>query len=195
MSSPVCAALPLTPERFGDLEALFAQKGCSFARGCWCMEYREARRPAASDGPSRAALRKMSMRELAATLPSPGLIGYDAAGEPVGWTTLGPREFFAKLQRSPVMKPVDAVPVWSVVCFVVPSLFRGRGVASALLSHALHYARSQGARAIEGYPIDKPHRSQDQWLWHGAKRMFDRAGFREIARRRPERPIMRLDLD
>ena len=31
---------PLTPERFGDLEAIFNAKGCSVARGCWCMYYR-----------------------------------------------------------------------------------------------------------------------------------------------------------
>ena len=34
------SACPLTPKRFDDLEALFKQKGCSFARGCWCMDYR-----------------------------------------------------------------------------------------------------------------------------------------------------------
>jgi len=31
---------PLTPERWGDLEALFNARGCSVARGCWCMYYR-----------------------------------------------------------------------------------------------------------------------------------------------------------
>ena len=31
------------------------------------------------------------------------------------------REDYAKLRRSAVMKPVDDVPVWSIVCFVVPS--------------------------------------------------------------------------
>ena len=31
---------PLTPERWPDLETLFNAKGCSVARGCWCMYYR-----------------------------------------------------------------------------------------------------------------------------------------------------------
>ncbi len=31
---------PLTPSRWPDLEAVFAARGCSAARGCWCMYYR-----------------------------------------------------------------------------------------------------------------------------------------------------------
>jgi hypothetical protein len=30
---------PLTPDRWPDLEAVFRGKGCSVARGCWCMAY------------------------------------------------------------------------------------------------------------------------------------------------------------
>lgn len=134
------------------------------------------------------------MQELARKRPAPGLIGYDDERQPIGWVTLGPREAFARLQRSPVMKPVDDFPVWSIVCFVVPGPMRGRGVARELLGHAIDYARRRGARAVEGYPVDKPRRSQPQWLWHGAKSMFDAAGFVEIARRKPERPVMRLEL-
>jgi GNAT superfamily N-acetyltransferase len=194
MPTPLVATHPLTPERFGDLEALFAGKGCSFARGCWCMYYREVGRQTLPEGIALAEVRKARLRGLADGEPSPGLIGYDAADRPIGWVTLGPRESFAKLQRSPVMKPVDDQPVWSIVCFVVPSPYRGQGVATALLQHAIAYARDNGASIVEAYPVDKPHRSQDQWLWHGTKAMYDRAGFHEVARRKPERPVMRLTL-
>ena len=34
--------LPLTPERWLDLEAVFQAKGCSIARSCWCMAYRRS---------------------------------------------------------------------------------------------------------------------------------------------------------
>lgn len=186
MPLEVVTAQPLTPDRFEDLETLFAQKGCSFARGCWCMEYRESAR--------LAELRKERMRKLAAAAPAPGLIGYGADGRPLGWVSLGPREAFAKLARSPVMKPVDARPVWVIICFVVPSAHRGRGIASALLVHAVAHARASGAHLLEAYPIDKPGRSPGQWLWHGTRAMFDRAGFVEVARRKPRRPVMRLDL-
>jgi hypothetical protein len=38
---PALAIRPLTPERWPDLEAVFMARGCSVARGCWCMFYRE----------------------------------------------------------------------------------------------------------------------------------------------------------
>ena len=31
---------PLSEERWGDLETVFNARGCSVARGCWCMYYR-----------------------------------------------------------------------------------------------------------------------------------------------------------
>jgi GNAT superfamily N-acetyltransferase len=185
--------LPLSAVRFGDLEALFAARGCSIARGCWCMYYRETGKTVAPPATTVAEHRKQQLRALAGADPPPGLIGY-RGGTPVGWVTLGPREGYARLARSPIMKPVDAAPVWSIVCFVVPREFRGQGVATALLEGAIAYARRRGVRLLEAYPIDKPRRSQDDWMWHGALSMYAKAGFAEVARRRPHRPVVRLAL-
>ncbi len=123
----------------------------------------------------------------------PGLIGYRGK-VPVGWVSLGPRQEYAKLARSPVMKPVDDKPVWSVVCFVVPSEYRGQGVAQALLEGAVAYAGKRGATLVEAYPVDRSSRSHDDAMWFGAKSMYDRAGFSEVARRKPQRPVVRLKL-
>lgn len=92
------------------------------------------------------------------------------------------------------MQPVDNQPVWSLLCFVVPSPHRGRGVARALLARAVAHVRKRGARILEAYPVDKAERSHDDFIWHGAPSMLAAAGFREAARRTPERPGMRLDL-
>ena len=89
------------------------------------------------------------------------------------------------------MKPVDDKRVWSVVCFVVPAEHRGQGVARALLRAAVAYAKKQGAKLVEAYPVDKPGRSKDDAMWFGAKSMYDKAGFQEVARRKPHRPIVR----
>jgi len=104
----------------------------------------------------------------------------------------GPREDYARLKRSPVMKAVDEQPVWSVICFVVPAEYRHQGVAHALLKGAVAYARKQGATLVEAYPVDKPTRSKGDYMWFGAKSMYDKAGFREVARRKPQRPIVRI---
>ena len=49
-------------------------------------------------------------------------------------------------------------------------------------------------RILEAYPIDKAGPARDDWLWHGAMSMYDKAGFVEVAGRRAERPVVRLKL-
>jgi ribosomal protein S18 acetylase RimI-like enzyme len=184
--------LPLTPERWPDLEALFNAKGCSVARGCWCMHYRRSgARGSLPAGTTRAQADRADLKELVDAGTPPGLIGYRGK-VPVGWVSLGPRDEYARLKRSPVMKAVDDRPVWSIICFVVPSEHRGQGVAQALLDGAIAYAKKQGATLLEAYPVDKPGRSGDDQMWFGAKSMYDRAGFKEVARRKPQRPVVRL---
>ena len=92
------------------------------------------------------------------------------------------------------MKPVDEKPVWSIVCFFVDAKARHRGVAEALLKSAIGWAKKRRVTLLEAYPFDKPQRSVDDFMWFGAKAMFDRAGFVEVARRRPLRPVVRKRL-
>ena len=183
---------PLTRGRWPDLEALFNAKGCSVARGCWCMYYRRSgSRGPLRAGTTRAQANRAELKALLGSGEPPGLIGYRGK-VPVGWVSLGPRDDYAKLRRSPVMKAVDERPVWSIVCFVVPPQFRGRGVARALLVGAIAYARKRGVALLEAYPVDKPGRSNDDSMWFGAKSMYDAAGFEEVARRKPTRPVVRI---
>jgi hypothetical protein len=70
------AVRPLTADRWPDLEAVFEAKGCSIARGCWCMYYRESGRPALPAGTKPAEARKQRLHALAAADPPAGLIGY-----------------------------------------------------------------------------------------------------------------------
>src|SRR5437762_4563736 len=160
---------PLTRGRWPDLDALFNAKGCSVARGCWCMAYRRsgAQKPLLA-GMRRAEANRGGLKALVAAGKLPGLIGYRGK-VPVGWVSIGPREEYAKLKRSPVMKAVDERPVWSVICFVVPSEYRCQGVAQALLHGAIAYARKHGATLVEAYPVDKAVRSSDDAMWFGAK--------------------------
>ena len=183
---------PLTPERWADWEAVFGAPGCSMARGCGCMYYRlSGPPPPAPKGVTRAEANRRSFKALVDGGAFTGLIGY-RGDEPVGWISVAPREQYAKLQRSPVMKPVDDAPVWSIVCFVVPSAHRGHGVARALLEGAVAYGRRHGWRLLEAYPVDKPGPRSDDSMWFGARSMFDAAGFHEVACRKPGRPVMRL---
>jgi ribosomal protein S18 acetylase RimI-like enzyme len=63
-----------------------------------------------------------------------------------------------------------------------------------MLRAATDYARSSGARLVEAYPVDNEQRSHPDDMFFGAKSMYDRAGFREVARRKPTRPVVRKSL-
>ena len=184
---------PLTPDRWNDLVTLFNGRGGSQVRGCWCMFYRQSGRADIPSGMKAAEYNKRALKAAVDRGTVPGLLGY-RDGRPVAWVSLGPREDYAKLAKSPVMKPVDDKPVWSVVCFYTALDARGEHVAETMLEHAARYARANGARWLEAYPVDKSVRGRDDSMWFGAKAMYDRAGFTEVARRKPQRPIVRKGL-
>jgi hypothetical protein len=54
-------------------------------------------------------------------------------------------------------------------------------------------AIKRGARVVEGYPQDSSmEKTPDAFAWTGLPSAFHRAGFREVARRSPSRPIVRF---
>jgi GNAT superfamily N-acetyltransferase len=180
---------PVTRERWGDLVELFGERGAS--SGCWCMFFRlsggELGRM--SGRGTRAALRDLVDRDAV-----PGLLAY-WRDRPVGWCSVAPREQFPRVLRSPVLRPLDQRPAWSVVCFYVDRSARRQGVAAVLLDGAVERAASAGAELLEGYPRDAGgDRRASAELYVGTVSMFEAAGFREVARRSPTRPIMRREL-
>jgi GNAT superfamily N-acetyltransferase len=185
------AARPLDEDTWADLEALFGRPGGSIVRGCWCMFYRKS--GADSSSISASAGNKEQLRELVEQGTTPGLLGY-LDGTPVGWISLGQREDYLKLRRSPVMKPVDDAEVWSIVCTFVDKAHRGMGLQHKLLGAAIDFARDNGVRLLEAYPVDKPHRSHDDFMFFGSRTLYERAGFREVVRRSPTRLVMRRSL-
>jgi GNAT superfamily N-acetyltransferase len=85
--------------------------------------------------------------------------------------------------------------VWSIVCFYVVRGERGGGLAAALLDAAVDFAAEQGATAVEGYPRDTAGSTRHaNEMFVGSMSMFAAAGFEEVARRSPQRPIMRRTL-
>lgn len=178
--------LPLTPGRWEDFARLFGPNGA--CAGCWCQW---CRLPAAEFRKSRGGGARRIMRGLVSRGARPGLLAYEGR-EAVGWCAVGPREEFRRLTTSRVLKPVDSRAVWSAPCLFVARSHRRRGVAALLLREAARHARLRGARWIEGYPVDtRGGRQADAFLWWGTASAFRRAGYREVARRSPSRPIMR----
>jgi GNAT superfamily N-acetyltransferase len=177
---------PLSAERWRDLETLFGPRGAT--GGCWCMYWRL---PRAQFTAQKGEGTKNALRHLVESGAIVGLLAY-AQGQPVGWCAVAPRESYPVLERSRILKRVDEAPVWSVVCFFVSKTVRGRGVTTTLLRAAIEYAKRQGARIIEGYPVEpkKPH-VPAVFAWTGLASAFRQAGFVEVLRRSETRPIMR----
>ncbi len=177
---------PATADRWADLEAVMGPKGGS--GGCWCMLWRTSPKDydEGKAGKNRERLKTCTMSDV-----PPGILAYHN-DKPVGWCSVAPRSELPALERSRVLKPVDATPVWSVSCFVIVKGYRRKGVSLALLHAASAFVRVQGGTVLEGYPVET---SRDDYpavyAWTGLASTFTKAGFEEVARHSTTRPIMR----
>lgn len=177
---------PVTAQRWDDFEALFGPRGA--VGGCWCMWFRLKR---SEFDLQKGEGNRQAMRRIIDSGQIPGLLAYHE-DEPVGWCSVAPREAFPVLDRSPILKRVDDQPVWSVVCFFVARPYRQQGVSLQLLQAALDYAQENGARIVEGYPVEpKKGSTPDVFAYTGLASMFLQLGFVEAARRSETRPLMR----
>jgi GNAT superfamily N-acetyltransferase len=141
----------------------------------------------------RGDANRRALRARVRTDRPPGVLAY-ADGVPVGWCAIGPRAGYARLARSRVLAPVDDRPVWSVTCFFVARPWRARGLTRSLLEAAVGFARSRGATDVEAYPLDVGRGYPDAYAYTGLVSTFRAAGFREVARRAPTRPVMRRQI-
>jgi GNAT superfamily N-acetyltransferase len=176
---------PLTPDRWPDLVRLFGPRGA--CAGCWCMFWRLPRSDwdaGKGDGNKRRFAAVVRQGKPA------GVIAYDG-DVPVGWCAVAPRVDYVALERSRVLSRVDDEPVWSVSCFFILSSYRRKGLSLQLLNAAVECARAHGAAIVEGYPHDPRKKTGDAFIWNGVASTFERAGFREVVRRSPTRPMMR----
>ncbi|HEY6296217.1 MAG TPA: hypothetical protein VIX15_11180 [Streptosporangiaceae bacterium] len=79
-------------------------------------------------------------------------------------------------------------------CFYVRRTHRRRGVMGALIEAAVALAASAGAPAVEAYPVDTATPGHTGNLFPGTVAAFARHGFQVVARRKPDRPVMRRTL-
>jgi GNAT superfamily N-acetyltransferase len=167
---------PATAARFDDVATVLGPKNPG-SSVCWCLSHRlDSKTNRELVGPARGEY----VRELCAREVSPGVLAYED-NEVVGWAAVAPRSElpFARSRKIP---HVDEVPVWSVWCIRVRPGHRGRGISYALLDGAVSYARSRGAPAIEGYPVDNQGKKVDLTMAYvGTRGLFERGGFTKAA--------------
>lgn len=184
--SPAIETHPLTSDRWRDLSALFHRDRVT--SDCWCMWFRETN---AEFRARHGARNHDEFQRIVKAGTPPGVLAY-VDGKPAGWCAVAPREAYGRLRRSRVLAPVDDTPVWSITCFFIDSAHRGRGIGRALVEAAAALAAEHGARIVEAYPVDTAGRRIAAGdAYHGVASQFTSAGFAEVARRTPRRPIMR----
>lgn len=176
-----------TAEHWPALEDLFGRSGAS--NGCWCMYWRIG--PRYRQRPRED--NKDDLHQLVASGQPPGLLAFDG-DVAVGWCELAPRAELRWLASARYLQPVDDLPVWSLPCFYVRRVHRHAGISGALIEAALAVAAAAGAPALEAYPIDTTVPGHTANLFPGAASTFAAHGFHVIARRKPDRPIMRKPL-
>ncbi len=185
---------PAERVRFDDVATMLGPRNPT-SSVCWCLSHRvDAKTNRDLVGPARGEyVRNLCNRKVA-----PGVLAYDGE-EVVGWAAVAPRSElpFARSRKIP---HVDELPVWSVWCIRVRPGHRGRGISHFLLDGAVAYARSQGAPAVEGYPVDNNGKQVDLTMAYvGTRALFERAGFTKAADTEAvsggfPRVLMRLDL-
>ncbi|HEX8670646.1 MAG TPA: GNAT family N-acetyltransferase [Longimicrobium sp.] len=160
---------------FDDVRTMVGPKRPD-ANVCWCLSYRiPSKENVSLQGPARGE----KVAELMERGPI-GVLAYDG-DEVVGWAAVAPRAetTFARARAIP---HVDDADVWAVWCIRVRPGHRGKGISHSLLAGAVEYARSRGAPAIEGYPVDNQGGKVDLTMAYvGTRALFEKAGFRKAA--------------
>lgn len=203
------AIVPANRASWADLLAVFGSRDCG---RCCCQRFRTRGWfwDQATDEQRRESLRvQANCGDRSQRAATTGLVAYLTAsgpgepgrGEPVGWVAVEPRTEYPRLLGLPTVwkgrpgEDKDDDSVWAVTCFVVRRGYRRRGITYALAAAAADYARSSGARAVEGYAmITQPGREVTWGELHvGARQVFADAGFAEVSRPSVRRAVMRID--
>lgn len=181
----------LTEARWADLETLFGS--AAIPGRCWCMWWRVPLKEAQAnrgEGNRRALRQKVDDDQIV------GLLAY-VDGDPAGWCSVGPRESFGRLERSPALTAVPGQEpppgTWATVCFFVHRGYRRRKVAHALLEAAVELAARHGAPAFEAYPVrPRDGKLDTNSAFPGTHSMFAEHGFQAVDSKAPDRSIQMI---
>jgi GNAT superfamily N-acetyltransferase len=165
---------------WSDLEKLFESKGGP--HNCWCMVWRNMK--AGADRSDKSD-KKVSLKSYVENAFPVGLIGYYNS-EPIAWCSIAPRESYRELSGDNSLSDV-----WSLVCFFIKREFRQQGITEELIKEAIKYAKFNGAKYLEAYPVDP---KSPSYRFMGFKPIFDKMGFNFKHKAGERRYVMTLKL-
>jgi GNAT superfamily N-acetyltransferase len=198
-SERIFVTRPANKATWEDLQAIFGT--ADYPGRCYCQRFkaRDCHWSSLSHGERQRRLREQTRCDDPGAQTTSGLAAY-LGTEPVGWVAVEPRTAYERLVRTRTVwsgrqedKADDGV--WAVTCFVTRKGYRKRGITYALAAATVDFAREQGARALEGYPMITTPGKEITWgeLHVGSRQAFADAGFTEVSRPSVRRVVMRID--
>ena len=193
------SVIPASQASWADLQAVFGT--ADYPGMCYCQHYktRDCHWSSLSGEERHRRLREQTRCDDPGARTTSGLVAY-LGPEPVGWVAVEPRTAYPRLPKVRTVwsgrqedKTDDGV--WAVTCFVTRKGYRKRGITYALAAATVGFARDQGARALEAYPMITSPGKEITWgeLHVGSRQVFAEAGFTEVSHPSPRRVVMRMD--
>ncbi|MCL2136181.1 MAG: GNAT family N-acetyltransferase [Coriobacteriia bacterium] len=173
---------PLSPELAKDYFDFFEQRAFTDESPyrCYCQVYqmtKEQLQAASEDviglDPGQIA-RKVAEQQI----QDGALRGYlaYANGMSVGWCNANDR---ANYPEEPAFDMPFHAPAANrekaVICFEIAPEYRRMGIASALLDRVINDAKTEGFKAVVGFPVARSERFE--WDYPGPLQMYEKAGF------------------
>ncbi len=171
---------PVDKSNWIDLENFFESKGAPHS--CWCMVWRNMKE---GGDRSNKTDKKDALKEYVAQDLPIGLLCYDGS-EPIAWCSIAPRESYRELSGDNTIKGV-----WSLVCFYIKKEYRQKGITEELIAQAIEYAKNNGAKYLEAYPVDP---DSPSYRFMGFKPTFDKLGFDFKHKAGQRRYVMTMEL-
>jgi len=191
------ADLEVRPARASDeaaLGALFLRSDCA----CYCQYWTfpgdhrdwQLRMATAPQENARGLRQGLESGELRGVLAQ-------RDGVAVGWSRLSDASELGRLYGGRLYKGLpcfdgDRTAIMTIGCLLVDPAYRRQGVARALITAQLDYARALGARAVEAFPRGSLDVSDGE-QWMGPLPIYTELGF-GLAHDFPPYPVLRKHL-
>ncbi len=176
MASNGITIKPVDKTTWSDFERLFKSKGAPSY--CWCMAWRMTKEELKNNtSPSR----KKFIKKRVQTETPIGLLAYveDVA---IAWCSVAPRETYQRLGGKE-----DLDKVWSIACFFIKREFRNQGLVDQLIENAKKYAKKNGAKYVEAYPVEP---DSPSYRFMGFVSTFEKAVFNFVKKAGTRRHVM-----
>lgn len=167
---------PVTESTWKDFEAFFESRGAPSY--CWCMAWRMTKE---EQKHNNKANRKTFMKQRVSSGTPVGLLAY-YEDEPVGWCSIAPRDTYRPLGGDEILDDV-----WSIACFFIKKEFRHQGMVDYFIGQAKKYAKKNGAKYLEAYPVDP---GSPSYRFMGLVPAFEKTGFEFVKKAGIRRHVM-----